>query len=254
MKLDRLNIILYIIINIIINIKNIFTVIAILLGISACTEVLFSDEEQTKTFYPGSFNAVIVEGTCNLVLIQDSADMVIVRGTGRIDRIEVISVNDTLFIKDKTAFRTEPGRNTIELHLTGISYLATLHPVNLLSKGALKGDLLSVEGIGEIAEGRLYLDFNSVSFSNSANTLGNIRLIGKADYLSVFNRYGSNVFADSLRCRQADITNESAGDVFVSAHELLNAFILGTGNIYYIGEPVACLKERKGSGQMINIR
>lgn len=243
---------IYININIITYIK--IYIIFILIVCTSCSELLFSDDEGSKQFFPGEFSSVSVKGIFNIVLIQDSADMVIVRGPVSINRIDAESIDDTLRIKDSNKFPLEPGRNTIELHLTKLNYLVTYDPVFLTTKDTLKGDRISWDGIGEIAEGRLIIDCNQFNLCNSANTLGNIRLTGKAEHLYVFNRYGSNVFADSLYCRNAEITNESAGNVYINASEIITAFIWGPGNIYYHGDPVAELRESKGSGHLIRIR
>lgn len=232
-------------------IKIIFSILVLLTF--SCTEILFSDEEQIKEFKPGAFSNVIVEGTFDLVLIQDSTERIIVRGKNSMKKVNAVSVNDTLLIRDNSLFNPEPGRNTVEVHFVSINYLVTKNPVLLTNKGVLKGDLISWDGIGEIAEGRLVIDCNVFIFTNSANTLGNIMLAGRTDILSVFNRYGSNVFADSLKCVSAEITNESIGDVIVNASQNVSAWIWGSGNILYRGNPVAILKEKKGSGQLIQI-
>jgi len=232
---------------------NIYIIFLLTVCIS-CRELLFSDEERSRQIFPGNFSSVTVKGTFNIVLIQDSADMVVVSGTNNINAIEAESIQDTLRIQDNDKFSLEPGRNTIELHLTRLDHMVTYDPVFLTTRDTLKGDRISWDGIGEIAEGRLVIDCYSFTLFNSANTLGNIKLTGKTQDLFVFNRYGSNVFADSLICRNANITNESAGDVFVNASDRITAYIWGSGNTYYHGDPVTDLREVKGTGLLIRIK
>jgi Protein of unknown function (DUF2807). len=60
------------------------------------------------------------------------------------------------------------------------------------------------------------------------------------------------MFADSLTSENAEIVNESIGDVHVNASEKIKAFIWGPGNIYYYGTPVIEIAEKRGGGNMIH--
>jgi hypothetical protein len=221
---------------------------------TSCSKMIFSDEELSRQIFTGHFSDVTIDGTFDIILIQDSANMVIARGKNKINAIEAECIDNLLRIKDNSKFPVEPGRNTIELHLTEIKHLVTYGPVFLTTSDTLHGDRISWDGIGEIAEARLLINCNLFVFCNSANTLGNIDLIGKATSLDVFNRYGGNVFADSLECRYAEITNESIGDVHVNVSVRLEAYIWGPGNIYYRGDPRTDIREIKGTGKLIKIR
>lgn len=219
----------------------------------SCQKILFDDDEGTRTLLTGEFSSVRIKGICNLVLVQDSTEKIVISGSNNIDAVKADVVNDTLLIVDGKGFSLNTAKNTIELHFTTLEHLVTYDPVNLTNKGILKGDRISWDGIGEIAEASLAIDCNLFIFCNSANTLGSVKLSGKAETLVVFNRYGGNVQADRLVCRNADITNESAGDVYVNASDRLIAYIWGPGNIYYHGDPVTDIREIKGTGQLIRI-
>lgn len=232
--------------------RGLFTYcIAVLVMMSSCQKILFNDSEETRTILPGEFSSARIKGICDLVLVQDSTDRIVISGSNNISSIKAGVLNDTLVIDDGGGFSLNPGKNTIELHFTRLDYLVTYDPVNLTNKGVLKADRLSWDGIGEIAEASLVLDCNLFIFCNSANTLGFVKLSGRVETLIVFNRYGSSVLADGLSCRYADITNESAGDVYVNASERLVAYIWGPGNIYYQGDPVTDIREAKGTGNLI---
>lgn len=228
--------------------------LVILALLSSCRKILFNDDEQTLTLSTGEFTSARVKGISNLVLVQDSTDRIVISGSKKTDAVKADVINDTLIISDGAGFSLDPARNTIELHFTRLDHLVTHDPVNLSNRGTLKCDRFSWDGIGEIAEATLFLDCNLFVFCNSANTLGFVSLNGRAETLVVFNRYGGSVFAGNLSCRYADITNESAGDVYVNASDAVTAYIWGPGNIYYKGDPVTDIRERKSTGQLIRIK
>lgn len=224
------------------------------LSLASCQKILFNEEERTRVISTGSFTSARIYGIYNLVIVQDSADRVVITGSNGIDEIEASVINDTLVVDDGNGFSLNPGRNTLELHFRQLEYLVTADPVNLTTGNTITGMRFSWDGIGEIAEATLALDYNLVIICNSANTLGHINLSGKAETLVVFNRYGGSVFADSLICSYADITNESAGNVHVNASDYLTAYIWGPGNIYFHGDPITLIRGTKGTGNLIRIR
>ncbi|HLN20632.1 MAG TPA: DUF2807 domain-containing protein [Bacteroidales bacterium] len=219
----------------------------------SCTEILFSDDEQVKTFTPGKFNAIVIDGTFDIKLVQDSADLIILNGSNSMSKTEVSVLNDTLMITDRSGFNPEPGRNKLEIHFTGISFLETRKSVNVTNYPAIKGTSFAWNALGEIVESSLDLDLGVFIFCTSANTLGLVNLQGKAETLIVFNRYGNRVSAGNLLCKNADIANESAGYVYVNASETLVAYLLGNGNIYYYGDPAISINEKKGLGNLIRM-
>lgn len=244
MKMKSVYIIKYIIIYISISIAQAFT---------ACADLIFSDKEETMTVETSGFNSLVTDGTFNIVLIQDSSNTVTLHGTNRLDRIVLEVTNDTLFVEDKNHLSLEPGRNTLEIHYTSLSYLLTRKSVQLTNSGTINGSRFYWDALGEIAEARLQLDYGNITICNSANTLGIINLKGQAENLIVFNRYGSTVNAAELSCSHAEVANESAGNIYVNARNTLVAYILGAGNIFYKGDPGITIAEITGKGKVIKI-
>lgn len=231
--------------------KKILIITALLFLLASCQKLFFNEEEETREITTGRFTAIRVNGIFNLVLVQDSTDRLVITGSNDPGSVEASVINDTLTIKDTKGFSLNPGRNTIEIHFRKLGYLVTYDPVDISARDTIRADRLAWDAIGEIAEGSLTLDCNLFIFCNSANTLGFITLRGKAEMLVMFNRYGGSVFASALACKYADITNESAGDVYVNASERLTAYIWGPGNIYYSSDPVIDIKEVKGTGILV---
>ncbi|HKK42493.1 MAG TPA: DUF2807 domain-containing protein [Bacteroidales bacterium] len=222
--------------------------------IVSCRELLFNDESGTRRIDLDNFHAVDVSGIFNLVLIQDSSDMLEISGKNNIGSIDAYSNNDTLIIRDPHIKSFNPYKNTLRLHFTDIKYLITRDPVTLTCHDTIRAATLSYDAIGEIAEVRLKVVCNTLIVVNSANTLGFFHLSGKASLTSYFNRYGCSIFADSLTVQNAVVRNESIGEVRVNTSENLTAYINGPGNIFYFGDPVVTIAEKKGDGRVIKIQ
>jgi hypothetical protein len=85
------------------------------------------------------------------------------------------------------------------------------------------------------------------------NTLGNFHICGKSDFADLSVRYGASMDARELKCTEAEVYNSSAGDIYVNASGSLRAYISGTGNIFYYGNPALEIMEKTGEGRPIRI-
>ena len=231
----------------------IYIILASVLTVS-CRKILFSDEMGLREIQSGSFSAVTVNAICNLILVQDSSDRLVITGKNSISYIDAVVINDTLFINDNKKMSFEPGRNTIELHFTILKYLVTREPVNVTNTDTIRSSYFSYDAIGEISEVKLAVECDYFAMASSANTLGIFHISGKAGNASFFNRYGCKVSARDLYCRNAEIINESAGDVHIAVSENLRAYIWGPGNIFFYGDPTTEVVEKKGEGRLIRVR
>jgi hypothetical protein len=217
----------------------------------SCQKILFNEEERAREILLEDFHAVKIKGIYNIILIQDSANRLVITGRNNINSIDAVIRDDTLIINDHRRMSLNPGMNTLVLHFSNLEYMVTYDPVNVSNTDTIKADRFSYDAIGEIAEVRLVIDCNSIIVFNSANTLGYLYFYGKANDCTFCNRYGCCIFAESLSCRRAEIINESVGDVYINASENIKAYIWGPGNIYYYGTPVIEIAERRGEGKVI---
>jgi hypothetical protein len=231
--------------------KSFIYIILTSLVIISCQKILFNEESKTREIFLKDFHAVKISGIYNIVLIQDSTNRLVITGKNNINTIEAQVNNDTLIIinNKKLSFNTE--KNTLSIHFSNLENMVTYNPVNVSNRGTIKANHFRYGAIGEIAEVRLKINCNYLFVVNSANTLGYFNFTGTADSCMLFNRYGSSIFADSLVCKNAEIYNESVGDVYINASAKIRAYIWGPGNIYYYGTPVIKIAEKRGTGNII---
>jgi hypothetical protein len=219
----------------------------------SCQKILFNHDEEKRELDFENFHFVKISGIYNIVLIQDSLNQLVITGKNDINTIDAYTDSDTLYINDRQKVHFNPARTTLTLHFSDIEYMRTIDPVNITSPDTIKATMFLYETVGEIAEIRLTVDCSFLYAVNSSNTLGSFYFNGKADYCKFINRYGSNIFADSISCKYADITNESIGDIHINASAEIKAYIRGSGNIYYYGTPSVKVEEKTGKGEIFRI-
>jgi hypothetical protein len=222
------------------------------LSFLSCQKILFNDEEATRVLSFEDFNAAEISGIFNIVLIQDSTNKLVIKGNNDIKSIKANIKDEILIIDDPRKMSFNTDKNTLELHFRKLENLTTFNPVNVSNEDTIRGDLFVFNAVVEVAEVNLVVDCN-VFVVTSANTIGNFKLGGKADYCYLYCLFGCNYFAGDLSCRIAEILNGSVGDVYINASENLRAHILGPGNIYYHGTPFIEIIEKRGDGKIIHL-
>ncbi|MBN2213517.1 MAG: DUF2807 domain-containing protein [Bacteroidales bacterium] len=229
--------------------------IAVLMVLTGCDGIFTKEEEETyrKEINLTSFRYISIHGIYNLILKQDTVHKLTIEGMNdAINDIGACVMNDTLVIRDahRDLFRIEE-KVTLYLQFSDIAYLCTYNPVKVINQDTLRLDRFYYYPIGEIGEACLTVECNFFGLDNSANTLGRFIIRGSAHTARFYNRYGSSIYADDLESQIVYVFNESIGDVYVNAAELLQVYIWGKGNIYYSGNPVVEIVEKRDSGQVL---
>jgi len=231
--------------------KKLFAYILLLILFTSCQKILFNDDEGTIVIQLEDFHAAEISGIYDIVLVQDSTNKLVITGKKDINSITAFVKNDTLIIDDHKRMSVNPDKNRLTIHFTDIEHLVTNDPVFITNTDTIRTDKFIYAGIGEIAEASLVVDCNYFLIVNSANTLGYSYISGLANTAVLFNRYGSTIFAENLKCRDVEAINGSVGDIYLSASDNISASIKGPGNIYYRGKPVIKITEQTGSGKII---
>ena len=231
--------------------NKLFTYILLLTLFASCQRILFNDDEGTREIQLEDFHAADISGIYDIVLVQDSTNKLVITGKKDINSITAFVKNDTLIIDDHKKMTVNPDKNRLTIHFIDIEHLVTNDPVYISNTDTIRTDNFVYEGIGEITEARLIVDCNYFLIVNSANTLGYSYISGFANTSVLFNRYGSSIFAENLKCRNVEAINGSVGDIYLSASDNITASIKGPGNIYYHGKPVVKITEQTGSGKIV---
>jgi hypothetical protein len=230
-----------------------YIIAAVLLLNTSCQSLLFSDSEETHEVRLSDFHAVIFSGIYNILLVQDSANNVIIKGKNHIRSIDAIVRNDTLIIDDHKTLSFNTNKNYLELHFKNLNFIRAFDPVSISNKDTIRTNKLTIETLGEIAEVSMNIQCNFLEVATSANTLGYQYYSGKTDYCVLFCRYGSGFMADNLECKSAEIINDSVGEIRINVSEYMKVYLWGNGNILYKGSPLVEIVSQRGSGKVIHL-
>ncbi len=201
-----------------------------------------------------NYQCLHISSTADLMLIQDTVNFIRVEGAeSDIDNLSTTSTGDTLNIVINTRFRLagHRSRSKIYAHFINLRQLITTAPANITNQDTLRLQSLLYYAIGEIGEADIQIVCNHLEMHNSANTLGWFYFSGRAVSCRFYNRYGCSIFAGGLKVQQAEIFNESVGDVYINASEELNVYLWGPGNIYYCGIPEVHVIDSRSTGKVV---
>lgn len=108
---------------------------------------------------------------------------------------------------------------------------------------------LRINGSGDIEIGYIQSNKTSVVINGS----GDVEIAGKSQFLECKINGSGDVDLEDLRSRFFKASIFGSGDISVSVDERLEAKIVGSGDIYYKGEPKNLSISTIGSGELIKM-
>lgn len=235
--------------------KYTFLLIASVLLCTACTKdtcLHGSGPIVSKTLNIGEFNGFDLRGSFNVTLEKGSEQMVIASGQENIiDQLSLqinngkwkIALNDGCYIDYQLTIKIysptieefgTSGTGNIQL-LNRLDSIANLSVFNSGSGHIFCNDSLVVD------------DFLNIALSGS----GNIALKGKTNSQNINLSGSGNYNAFGMISDDCIVSLPGSGNCEINAINNLDAFIGGSGNIYYTGNPVISATIT-GSGEIIN--
>lgn len=216
------------------------------------TGVQGSGKLQTETRTVGSFQAIELRASANLVLRQGAREALELRADDNLlalveTRVVTRSGVPTLEIRmrDHTSYSS---RNPITLTVD----VVTLSSLSVRGSGNVSGDGLkasalkiAVAGSGDVKLQKLSLDEASLKISGS----GNANLAGKVARLSLSISGSGDINTRELEADEVSVRIAGSGDASVNAGKTLTVSIAGSGDVEYTG--AATLKSSvAGSGSV----
>ncbi len=211
-----------------------------------------SGKLQTETRSVGSFSAVEVQGSMNVVLrpaareamtLQADDNLLVLVETRVVNRSGVPTL--VIGLREHANFSS---RNPITLTVD----VVTLSSLSVRGSGKLSGDGIKapalqivVTGSGDVKLQKLSLDEASLKISGS----GNADLSGKAGRLVLSISGSGDINTRALEADEVSVSIAGSGDASVNARKTLAVSIAGSGDVEYTGE--ATLKTAiAGSGHV----
>jgi hypothetical protein len=210
--------------------KKAFGLIAILLTISICN---FAQQQKRDV---AEFNKITFATGGYLEIIQGEKQSVVVQGSqSDMDHIITVVDNDRLRIYTKN-YIEQIGDLKVYIIVKNLSDITVAGSGDVVMNSLLRAESLNLEisGSGNI---RVY-DLTATKVELQIAGSGNINVKGTATERVDVNVTGSgDVKASELRTNHADINITGSGSVEINANETIEGNIIGSGNLYYKGEP-----------------
>lgn len=188
---------------------------------------------KTETRSTPSFNAVSVWGSSNVYITKGNTLKVEVDGyENLLPYFETNVVNNELRLGYRNGLNIR--NNNIKVYITMPAEIAFL---NLQGSGnfSVTGNFVSNVSVDLLINGSGNIDFESGTAPRA-----NLRVNGSGN----INAYGLNV-------QKSDAGVSGGGNIKTSVTEELDAYISGSGNIYYKGFPATINTMISGSGKVI---
>ena len=219
-------------------IKNKWGILAVLLVIGFVFPSVVAGQEngeESKTYEPGEFDELFLEGAFNVQLIQGN-DYVVEIETNEPHTFDYLNVTNTggrlhLHV-DRKPF--DFSRITLNVTFKSLQYLRIYGGISLDTRGYVE-----LNDINMLLEGGAKVNFKVKADRIALECKGGVicDLGGVADKLYVRLAGAGHIDAGELKTRQVDFKIEGVGTGRVFATETLDAQINGAGKIKYLGDP-----------------
>lgn len=190
----------------------------------------------------GSFDVVLVKGKEGTITIEGEENI--------IPYVETEVYGNTLKIKyqKNTNIRTTK-RLTVTVTYQDINAISLGGSGNVSCKGTLNTDELktSLGGSGNIS-----LSVNANEVIANIGGSGNIKLEGTSTDLTCSIAGSGSIKAYALNTENLSATIAGSGSIRTTVHKKIKAKVVGSGSIYYKGNPTNIDSKSVGSGDIID--
>lgn len=199
-----------------------------------------STSEYERIYVKGSFDVVLVSG--------EEGDLSIKGESNVIDHIKTEVIDGTLTISTKkgTNLYTKQAI-VITVPIQHIEAVSLSGSGDIISKTTIKEDEFEVSLLGS---GDITLDVEATRLLSSISGSGDIDLKGSTNYLRTSIKGSGDFEANDLSSNITEVSITGSGDVSVNAQEFISAYISGSGDVVYSGNPEREKIEVSGSGDV----
>lgn len=205
----------------------------------------------TETRTTSEYNEISVGGSFDVVLVKGKEGNIKIEGEENIIpyiETEVSRGNLQIKYKKNTNINTTK-KLSITVPITTIDKISLGGSGNISNVGVIKINEFSASlgGSGNI---KLQIDTNAMSVNIGGS--GNIEISGKTTEFTCSVAGSGNVNAFNLNSDNTTATIAGSGSVKTTVNKKIKAKVVGSGNIYYKGNPAERDVKSVGSGEIIN--
>ncbi len=224
------------------------------ISFSSCQDIQGNGHVITETRTVGTFHSISAKGSMDIYLIpvsSPSGDYQI-KLEGESNVLQYIQTHvdgGTLVLDTKSGFNVSTHGD-----LKAYINVPQLKDVNLYGSGDIigKDTLFSDDkmGFGLYGSGDVKVAVHAPEIEGNLLGSGKLDLAGYTQDLSVSITGSADFAGESLKAENAKISIMASGDATVYASVKLDANIMGSGDIYYYGNPATVTRSVKGSGEV----
>jgi hypothetical protein len=213
-----------------------------------------SGAETSEERMLSDFKAIELSDLFNVWLVNDTITKIIVEtGENLISDIKTEISDTTLKISNTSKCRFLRGYGNypkLIIHVKDLKLVQIYEPCNVYTIDTLKNYQIQFIFNADISTANLCIESTYLTLDLWSDVTGEYTIKGKSFYL-ISNTYGySKINAKDLECDNIILNSVSTGNITVTAKSTLNVTILGSGNVYYYGNPVITQKI-EGAGKII---
>lgn len=239
--------------------KITFTILTITFCLSANAQDWWGNSKKIKgngkvittTRTTSEYDAIGVGGSFDVILIKGNEGNITIEGEENIvPYVETEVQGNTLKIRYKknTTIKTTK-KLTVTVTYQNVDAISLGGSGNITCKGTLKTDELktSLGGSGNIT---LAVDANEVTANIGGS--GNIKLAGTSNNFTCSIAGSGSIKAYDLKIENLSATIAGSGSIRTTVNSKIKAKVVGSGSIYYKGNPTNIDTKSVGSGDIID--
>uniref|UniRef100_UPI0040487694 head GIN domain-containing protein n=1 Tax=Polaribacter sp. TaxID=1920175 RepID=UPI0040487694 len=205
----------------------------------------------TETRKTSDYDGISIGGSFDVVLVKGKEGKITLKGESNIlDYIETEVSGSTLKVKYKSNVDIRTTRKLIvTIPYRDIDKVSLGGSGNITSEGTIKTSemALSLGGSGEIN-----IDIDTKELKTSIGGSGNINISGKAKEMTCSIAGSGSIRAYDLKTAVVTANIAGSGSINATVSDEINARLVGSGNIYYKGNPKKIKSKSVGSGNIID--
>jgi hypothetical protein len=205
----------------------------------------------TKTRTVDTFDKIGVGGSFDVLLVKGKEGRISIKGEENIIPYIVTEIKgNTLKISYKKNTNINTTRRlTITVSFEDIEGIALGGSGNLTSEDLIKADDLSVSLGGS---GNIKIKIDTREVSSSIGGSGNIKLSGKSKELTCSIAGSGSIRAYDLTVDSVIAKIAGSGSIKTTVKNKIKAKVVGSGSVYYKGNPTHIDTKSVGSGDVID--
>lgn len=205
----------------------------------------------TKTRKTSDYDAVSIGGSFDVRLVKGKEGKITLKGEENILKYIITEVkNGTLKVKYKKGVNVRTTRKLmVTVPYMEIDKVALGGSGDITNTGTIKANKLTLSLAGS---GDMDLSIDSDAVKTSIAGSGNIKVSGSATDLKCSIAGSGNINAYGLKTRSTTAKIAGSGNIKTTVSDEINAKVVGSGSIYYKGNPTKINSKSIGSGDIID--